>query len=226
MKKIFFLFCFFISLCAVKAQESSVGEIQNEFVPSMSGSQRTALVTFEFLRVIDTDDKRTWIYKNGKWQREFSDEAIQQAKNLKDERLKNNESWKLFDELSKPETGNVSTSSISSVENSNINKNTSIKNALRYITLKSNEIPLSKILLEASPSEKVAFIKIYLNDASEVDINGFPHFSFKETNSILIQPHGIDNGKLSFSLIKKNQNTLLEDYTSIKGMLIAFADTK
>jgi hypothetical protein len=223
MKKILILLMGIGISFVSKAQSSSVDEIQNEFLPSMSSSQRTTLNTFESLRVIDTDDQRTWIFKNAKWQREFSDEAILQAKVAQDERLKTNVSWKQFDELSKPEGAKPAVSEISSVEKSAVNIANTSKSTFRYEVFTQKDLASNSFQIKPANTEKIAFIKVYVNDLTAIDVNGFAHFSIKEANSILVRPLGTENNHLSLSLIKTIDNVSLPiESNNVRGLLVAY----
>lgn len=222
MKNILFVVGLLLHVFAVKAQESSVDEYQNEFLPSMNSLQRVSLKPFEMLRVIDTDEKRTWIYKNGSWQKEFTDEAIKLAKLAISELLNSNESWREFDEMSKPELSSQVGSTDLSVEVVETTKKVSnSKTVFRYETLTADEISASKILLKATPLEKLAFVKIYMDSSVEVEIEGFSNYTFKERNSILIRPVEVQSDKQSFSL--RNQDIFQDNSKSIRGILIAYA---
>lgn len=221
MKKLVLLIYFVGYPFILKAQDSSVDETLNELLPAMSTTQRAALKPFESLQIIDTDDNNIWIYKNTKWQRVFSDEDILKAKKNRTGLLNKSESWKEFDEISRPQTESSEKALSESVENVQAMP-ISKPNTMRYMVMTPGEITNSTIHLELNKTEKLAYIKIHGSNAASLDIVGFKHLTKDQYNAVLIQPLKLESQISSFSIVNKISKSMVTDLSPIKGILIAF----
>jgi hypothetical protein len=185
----------------------------------MNTIQRENLDPFELLKVIDTDKNSTWIYRNGMWQRLFSPETTNLA--IKNQTLfsNNSESWKKFDEESKPHS--ISNETNQSSADFSINNFQSPN--YRYEAISKERIQKNGVQFSFYKNERLAYIKIFTKN-QKISFEGVNLLAFTEENSVLLKPLNSFGENVFLNLIVKDEHisTRLNNIDEINGILIAY----
>lgn len=212
MKQIFILF-FTISY-ATYGQSSVENAGTHEQKARMTSKQRIQLKAFESLSVIDTDENRSYVFRNGQWATEFSDAEILAARN-KQQSIKNtNASWKEFDEMSRPVDANAPKSTLSTTT-------TSLAKGpgFQYLALDGKSFAENKFSIQVPEGKQISFLKVYFKNTPEpTDLTLEGSKALKISSDKVISFRNFENKP---STITFQQNAAGNE---ISGVLLAYTD--
>lgn len=219
MKRILILL--FIISYTTYAQSSVATILTNEQKARLTSKQRIQLNGFESLKVIDTDENRSYVFRNGQWLHEFSDAEIMAARNRQQSIKNTNESWKEFDELSRPiDSGAPKSPAVTASSN-----NVATSQPFYYQTINLQEFSEGGFSIKVPDVKRVCFIKVYFKNTPEYeDISLEGTKARKSLSERVASFSHFENSTTSIKFEKNGLNRISSGNNEILGILMAYTD--
>ncbi len=203
------------------AQSSVETTTVHEQKARMTTKQRIQLKPFESLSVIDTDENRSYVFRNGKWETEFSDTEIMAAQKHQQAIKNTNASWKEFDEMSRPVDANTSKNPALSTNSTT----TAVGAPFYYQATDAKEFYQNGANIKIPDGKQICFLKVYFEntpESNDVSLDGSK--AHKILSDKVVSFRNFESGLASISFEQNGIKRISTGNNEILGILLAYTD--